>query len=197
MRKLICILVLLSAVAAQAVNTTATLSDKSWAPSSQQTLIGHMGPLDERTDMAVVGQVPDAQNLSDGGSLPTLYAYPELSSLVMANPVVSSSSGQDGTGQPATPLVDSIGETANLDVGPHWSDNPKEYVAATGRGDLPPQTEIDWAATPLPTTRELSVMEVAVFPTLGALLVAFLLGMLIVRYRRRRQFSRTQQLLQV
>jgi hypothetical protein len=201
MREFVMVFVLLSAVATQAVNTTATLSDKSWTPS-QQTLVGHAGLLNERT-ASVSEQALGGQDSSEGGLLPTLYVYPELSSLQFADPAATlASGGPDQSGEPAIRLIDSIGGTTNLAGEPHWSADPNEntdagFVNAGRRENLPTFSEIDWAATVLPTAREISIMEVVVFPTLGALVVAFIVGMLIVRLRRRRPVNQAQQLLRV
>jgi len=194
MRKSVLVFVLMSAVAAQAVNTTVTLSDKSWVPS-QQTLVGQVGPSDSGAPAVSEQALPD-QDSSEPGPLPTLYTYPELSSLQLANPAASLGSGNSNANvQPAIRLIDDIG-AADL------AGEPNAYadaglVNAGRRERLPAFAEIDWASTVLPKAKELSLMEIVVFPTLGLLVVAFLLGTLIVRLRRRRPIDQTEQLLRV
>jgi hypothetical protein len=200
-RECIFVFVLLSAVVAQGVNTTAPLNDKSWVPS-EQTLIGHVGPSNENAAV-LPGQTLDAQGSSDPGPLLTLYIYPELSSLQLVDPAASlGSSSPDGAGQSALGLIDGIGNTTDLAGEPHWSTDPKKYTDAGFVTDgssenLPAFAEIDWTATPLPAAKKMSVMEIVVFPTLGVLVVVFIVGMLIVRLRRRRPVSQAQQLLRV
>jgi hypothetical protein len=193
MRKSAMVFVLMSAVAAQAVNTTVTLSDKSWVPS-QQTLVGQVGPSSGRAP-AASEQAMDSQESSDGSVLPTLYVYPELSSLQLANPAESlGSGGSNANEQPAIRLIDGIGGTADLPNEPNGLADAG-FVSAGRRENLPTLAEIDWTTTVLPTAKEVSVMEIVVFPALGALVVAFIAGMLIARLRRRRPIDQAQQLL--
>ncbi len=196
----ILVFVLWFAVSAQAINTTATPTERNWTPP-QWTLIGDVGPLNENADM-VARQALDVMSLSDDEPLPSLYAYPELASSLQIDPAASlGSSGSSEAGASGMPLAGGMAQATSLFDETHWDPDADVYgdaaLITADSESLPAFADIDWMAAPLPAAREISIMEIVVFPALGVLVVGSILGMVIVRLRRRRPARRTQQLLQV
>jgi hypothetical protein len=194
------VFVLWFAVAAQAINTTTTLNERNWTPS-QRTLIDDVGPLNENADV-VARQALDVLSLSDNGPLPSLYKDPEFSSFLLIDPAASlGSSGSNQAGPSGMPLTGGMGHATSLLDETHWDPDAEVYgdagLITADSESLPAFGEIDWMAAPLPAAREISIMEIVVFPALGVLVVVSILGMLIVRLRRRRPVRQTRQLLQV
>ncbi|HSW01154.1 MAG TPA: hypothetical protein VLI39_13345 [Sedimentisphaerales bacterium] len=202
MRECEFVFVLLSwfAVAAQAINTTTALNERNWA-ASQRTLIDDVGPLNDNADV-VARQALDVLSLSDNGPLPSLYAYLDLSPLLLIDPAASlGPSGSNEAGPMGMPLSGGMDHATSLLDETHWDPDAEVYgdtgLITADRESLPAFAEIDWMAAPLPAAGEISVMEIVVFPALGALVVVSILGMLIVRLRRRLLVRRARQLLQV
>jgi len=193
-------LVLLPAVAVQAINTITTLNERSWVPA-QQTLTGDIGPLNENAD-TLVRQTREGTSLFDNGPLPSLLSYPQLSLFLSIDSDGSEGGSRTTEGNTSEmPLTDTMGPAMSLFDETRWIPDAKEYAdASLNTADsepLPTFDEIDWMAAPLPAANRISIMEIMVFPALGVLVAASVLGMLIVHVRRRRPARRTRQLLQV
>jgi len=194
-------LVLLPAAAVQAINTITTLNERSWAPA-QQTLTGDIGPLNENAD-TVVRQTREGGSLFDNGPLPSLlFSYPERSLFLSIDSDGSEGGSWTTEGNTSEmPLTDGMGPAMSLFDETRWIPDAKEYADASlntvDSEPLPAFDEIDWMAAPLPAANRISIMEIMVFPALGVLVAASVLGMLIVHVRRRRPARRTRQLLQV
>lgn len=191
MRRLTWVLILLLAGATRAVNTEAPLSGQS-----QQGLIGHVG------SEGAPGQSLGVSGPSEGVLPPGFDMDPDLSSVLPVDPLASLAAGDKSLAGPSAGGLIHGFNTADWTTGHHWSTDPKRYtdagfVDASSRVDLPAFAEIDWVATPLPTARRASLMEILVFPALGALVVISLLGVLIARLRRRKSLSQAEQLLHV
>lgn len=191
MHGFISVLVFLLAGGAQAVNT---------APLNGQS---HEVLGDSVKRGGSAGQTLDASSPSDGVLQPVLEGYSGLSAADMSDLAASAAPGGEAlVGPSAGSLIDGLNSTTDWPAGRHWSTDPEKYtdagfVDASSRVDLPAFAEIDWVATPLPTAKETSLMEVLVFPALGTIIVVFIVAVLIVRVRSRRARSRAQQLLRV
>jgi hypothetical protein len=180
------VLILLCAGLAQAVNTTATLHDKSWV-QSQQGLIGYVD-----SPSGNAAQVPDPNlkpSASNGGLLgPMLENEAELPAVWEGDPTAS-----------VHPMGDAVASWAN---DPRWSVAVKnggnaDFLDASSRVELPAFADIDWMADPLPTAKKTSLMEIVVFPVLGMLVLVLLVTWLVLRIRRHKPVSQEQQLLHV
>ena len=196
-REVGCVLVLFFATVLGAVNTTVTLSDKSWLPS-QQTLVGDVGLFGEG---AASGPMPEAPDSSEEGLTAGFSGHLDLSSLHLSDPVVSTTAdGQQNAGPVTLPLIDALGSGTSLPGRASWGGDANGYagsLSVDGRWNQSSPAEIDWMAARLPAAREVSMMEVVVFPALGVLVVVLIVGMLIVRVRKRRPVNQAQQLLRV
>ncbi len=176
------LLILLLAGLAQAVNTTVTLNDKGWL-QSQQGLIGYV-----ESSPRNVAEASDP-NLEPSGSdegvlSPMLENEADLPAVAGSDPTASPiSAGGALAGQPADGLINGNAST--------------DFLDASSKVPLPAFADIDWVATPLPTVRKTSIMEVVVFPALGLLVLILLVTGLVLRIRRKRPLNREQQLLRV
>jgi len=194
-------LVLLLAGAVHAVNTVATLNDKSWG-RSQEGLVGDVGPWSEEV-AETPGQTSEGSVPSDGVLGSVLGAHSDLSAIHAGDPSASTAlSNENEAGQPAGGMIDGIDDDADWASGHRWNadsrrDTDADFVNANSGLSLPAYAEIDWMSAPLPIEAEISVGEILVFSALGAAVLLFLTVMLVSRFCRRKSLSPAEQLLQV
>lgn len=196
---LLLVTVLLFAGAVHAVNTAATLNDKRWG-QSQESLVGDVGPWNGGV-AGSSGHLAEGSVTSDGVLGSVLEAHPDLSAIHAGDPAASTALGnENGAGQLAGGMINGAGGAADWTSGQRWNADSKRdadagFVNANSGLSLPAFAEIDWMSAPLPIEMETSVMEMFVFPALGAAVFILLTAALVGRLRRRRSLSQTEQLL--
>ena len=195
------IAVLLLAGAAHAVNTVSTLTDKGWS----QTEAGAVGPLGPSNEGGVGtdGLALHILDESEGVLPPLPDLYPDLWMTELEKSSVSLTDEIAGAAGGSTAgLIGPLDSDTGRGAGRHWNMDPRHYAGAGfadagGSVQLPVFTELDWVLTPPPVDRTTFIMEIIVFPALGAMVLVLVVRLFILRLRMRRSPSRTEQLLRV
>ena len=201
---LVLIFLLLYAAAAQAVNTVTTLQNNGWE-NVQQGLVSRVGPSAEGpigSPLPDIGNPGPSKGLLDSvlGIPPGLLGPQSEEQIVL--PLWQGQIGNGATGPSLPGSVDNLAGGMDLGGSEGWNVAPKEYsdaglVDAGVLADHSAFADLDLTDTTLPSAEEASFMEIVVFPALGALLIVFVGVVLVLRFRRRKVMSETEQLLQV
>ncbi|MEN6425013.1 MAG: hypothetical protein ABFE13_06605 [Phycisphaerales bacterium] len=193
--------VLLLVATAQAVNTISTLTGKGLG----QTLPGQVGSAGPWNEEGTGEQGTPLQILAESDGLFEVESDTYLHVWAVAAGEQAACTAQTVEGpaiRPVTGLIDGLDPNTGVGASGHWSTGARTYsdigvVNAGGSIVLPALEEGGWIPVPLVTGQESFIMELVVFPSLGAMILVFVARLLVVRVRRRRSRSRLPQLLQV
>lgn len=199
--RLISVIVLLLAGAAWAVNTVSPLNNKG-SNQIEQDVVSGVGPLSEGA-VEMYGQSLEVPSSLNGTLVQTLDVFPDFSALQGGDPAASLVQGTEpAEGQPTRGPAGGVNNAVDWVTGHHWSTDPEKYsdagfVDASSHAGLPAFDEMDLAAAPLPAAKEISIMEIVVFPALAVVVLILAVALVVLRLRRRRSESGVQHLLQV